>query len=111
MAGDNWDVWIQDIERGVRTRLTTDAAVEAFPVWAPDDARVIFMSNRDAPGRDSAGSTGAGSGAGGRETVSERWDLYHKPASGAVTERLLRDGEPNVQSLRAGGETAASCIR
>jgi eukaryotic-like serine/threonine-protein kinase len=61
----NQDLWVLDGSR--MTRVTTDAAVEDFPVWSPDGTRIVFRS------------TQAGVG-----------DLYEKPASGAgEAKRLL----------------------
>ena len=60
----NTDVWLLD---GVRvSRLTFDAAVDRFPVWSPDGARIVFSSNR----------TG-------------QFDLYQMLTSGGVEERLM----------------------
>ena len=39
------DIWVVDLARaGVSSRLTFSAAVEDFPVWAPDGSRVLFNS-------------------------------------------------------------------
>jgi serine/threonine-protein kinase len=45
--GGNSDIWIWDIERGTRERLTNDEGMDAFPLWTPDGKRVIFASNRE----------------------------------------------------------------
>ena len=43
IEGDpNNDIWIYDLERGVRTRLTTDAQVQMSPVWSPDGSEILF---------------------------------------------------------------------
>jgi eukaryotic-like serine/threonine-protein kinase len=47
----NRDVWVIDVARGVGSRLTFDPADEAFPVWSPDSARIVYQSV-------SAGKTG-----------------------------------------------------
>jgi eukaryotic-like serine/threonine-protein kinase len=60
------DIWIQDLARGVPSRLTVDPANDFDPVWAPDDQSIIFSSNR----------TGGG-------------DLYRKPTWGGSAEELL----------------------
>jgi eukaryotic-like serine/threonine-protein kinase len=41
------DIWIHDMQRGTRVRLTQDAADEMAPVWAPDSRTVYFLSTRD----------------------------------------------------------------
>ncbi len=40
------DLWIVDIERGVRTRFTFDSAQDIWPVWSPNGQTVFFSSNR-----------------------------------------------------------------
>jgi len=42
----NADIWVMDIARGVRTRLTFDPAVDILPVWSPDGSHIVFSSNR-----------------------------------------------------------------
>src|SRR6266849_4765032 len=46
VVNGNTDVWLLDIARGVRTRFTSDAAIENFPLWCPDGSRIVFHSNR-----------------------------------------------------------------
>jgi Tol biopolymer transport system component len=44
-VGDgNVDVWILDLEREVRTRVTTQPGPDTSPVWSPDGADVVFGS-------------------------------------------------------------------
>jgi Tol biopolymer transport system component len=42
----NWDIWIVDVERNVPTRLTSDPAVDADPIWSPDGTAIVFSSDR-----------------------------------------------------------------
>ena len=42
----NPDVWVSELARGTLTRVTTDAAVDVYPLWTPDGRRVVFSSNR-----------------------------------------------------------------
>ena len=42
----NQDVWVYDIARGVRTRLSTSPASDWRPVWSPAGDEVAFTSNR-----------------------------------------------------------------
>ncbi len=67
----NRDIWIFDAAGGTGTRLTTDPAWDAFPVWSPDGSRIVFTSNR--------GGT---------------FDLYQKAAKGSGTQELFyKSGE------------------
>lgn len=63
------DLWIIELDRGVRTRLTFDRAEDVAPVWSPDGTRVLFASNRRG-----------------------RYEIYEKPASGVVPEQLVHGG-------------------
>jgi serine/threonine protein kinase/Tol biopolymer transport system component len=60
------DIWIFDLKRGSRTRLTFGSGDNFNPVWSPDGARIAFTSDR----------------AGQR-------DIYLKPADGSGEEQLL----------------------
>ena len=46
LENDNQDIWIHDTVRGLKTRLTSDAALEDRPIWSPDGRRIAFASNR-----------------------------------------------------------------
>jgi Tol biopolymer transport system component len=70
-GGSPTDIWIADIERGVRTRLTNDPAADDFPVWSPDGSRVIFGSMR-------GGVAG----------------IYEKPSNGTMPEQLIYQAPP-----------------
>jgi serine/threonine protein kinase len=68
--GGSTDIFVYDIERDLRTRLTTDPGADAFPVWSPNNERIVFASSRNAT-------------RGGRDAI------YEKPANGAVAENVL----------------------
>jgi Tol biopolymer transport system component len=40
----NLDIWVYDLERGARMRLTSHPATDAAPVWSPDSERIVFTS-------------------------------------------------------------------
>jgi dipeptidyl aminopeptidase/acylaminoacyl peptidase len=63
----NTDVWVHDLGRDVRTRLTFAPGTDDAPVWSPDGSYIYFSSGRGAAKRD----------------------LYCKPSSGAGEEQLL----------------------
>ncbi len=69
-ATRNLDIWVYDLARGTRTRLTFDPAADNFPVWSPDGRLFIFASTRKG-----------------------NYDLYQKDSSGAATEELLLESE------------------
>ncbi len=40
----NFDLWVQDLVRGTRTRLTSSPAPEGQPAWSPDGSRLFYSS-------------------------------------------------------------------
>jgi serine/threonine protein kinase len=44
-AGMN-DIWVLDLARGVRTRLTFGPVANTFPVWSPDGKWIAYVSRR-----------------------------------------------------------------
>ena len=44
--GDPSDIWIYEVERGVRTRLTSHGLGENWPTWSPDGRRIFYSSDR-----------------------------------------------------------------
>jgi Tol biopolymer transport system component/predicted Ser/Thr protein kinase len=40
------DIWIHDIARGARSRLTLGRAISTNPVWSPDGNRIVFAARR-----------------------------------------------------------------
>jgi serine/threonine-protein kinase len=38
------DIWVWDLRRGLRTRLTRGTALDLFPIWTPDGRDVIYAS-------------------------------------------------------------------
>jgi serine/threonine protein kinase len=62
----NIDIWVQDVNRNLRTRLTFDPTNDNTPVWSPDNTSLVFSSNRKGPA-----------------------DLYRKPVDGAAAETVV----------------------
>jgi dipeptidyl aminopeptidase/acylaminoacyl peptidase len=77
------DIWILDLERGSRTKLTLSDAHDGNPLWSPDGAFVVFGSDR-------AGSP----------------SLFRKPADGTGVPEQLTTGtnfQAPVSFTRDGG--------
>jgi serine/threonine-protein kinase len=47
LNGGNWDVWVYDLSRGTRTRLTFSDGIEGPAVWSPDGSELIYSSDAD----------------------------------------------------------------
>jgi len=45
--GSNWDIWVHDLERGTKTRLTFETILELFPSWSPDGDQIVFSIRED----------------------------------------------------------------
>jgi eukaryotic-like serine/threonine-protein kinase len=77
------DIWIFDLLRGTKTRLTFDPADDLDSIWSPDGTRITFTSNR----------------AGQR-------DIYQTPADGSGSAVLLlggKGGQKNVEDWSMDG--------
>jgi dipeptidyl aminopeptidase/acylaminoacyl peptidase len=77
------DIWIFDLVRGGRTRLTFNAN-NLNPVWSPDGTRIAFTSDR-----------------------SGQRNIYWKLADGSGPEELLlggKDGQENVEDWSRDGK-------
>ena len=81
---ENRDIWIYDLQRYFLTRLTTDAAIDTYPLWTPDGDRVVFGSGRGGGARDLWWKAADGTGDADRLTTSE--------GSGQLAAAFLRDG-------------------
>ncbi len=46
------DIWVVDMLRGSRSRLTFDPALDRYPLWSPEGDRIVFSSQRIGAGED-----------------------------------------------------------
>lgn len=49
-ARNRSDLWVYDLGRGARTKLTDQGPINAAPVWSPDGSQVAFNSPREPAG-------------------------------------------------------------
>lgn len=78
------DIWIFDLLRGTKTRLTFDPADDLDSIWSPDGTQIAFTSNR----------------------TGQR-NIYRKPADGSGSEELLlggKEGQENVEDWSRDGK-------
>jgi serine/threonine-protein kinase len=47
LKGDDWDVWVYDIERDISTRITFASGYDADGAWSPDGEHIAFASDRN----------------------------------------------------------------
>ena len=89
----NEDIWIWDLVRKNRTRLTFDDASDEAPLWTPDGKRIVFTSDR----RNGSGFFWkAADGSGGDEPLGAESDVSIIPASWS------RDGKALVVNTARG---------
>jgi len=83
-AGSN--IWILDLSRSLKTRLTFDPSTNSSPIWSPEGSRIIFSSNRRG-----------------------LFHIYQKAANGTGEEELLfaSDADERVESCSADGKYLA----
>jgi Tol biopolymer transport system component len=70
------DIWIFDLVRGGKTRLTFDPADDVNPVWSPDGTRIAFTSDR-----------------------SGQRNIYWKLADGSGPDELLLGGNEAAENV------------
>jgi len=83
---NNRDLWIEDIVRGTRTRLTFDPAIDFTQAWSPAGDRVLFIN----------GTAGSG-------------NLAEKAADGTGEARILAKADSS--SLSPDGKSVAFSLR
>jgi serine/threonine-protein kinase len=71
----NQDVWIHDLDRSIKSRLTFDPSIDRFPKWSPDGKSIAFSSAPKGP-----------------------FDLYLKASDGSG-EPVLIDASPTPKIL------------
>jgi len=63
------DIWIYELERGVKTRLTTEGQIILSPIWSPDGTRILYV--RQTGPADFTIHTTRSDGAGDRKVISK----------------------------------------
>jgi hypothetical protein len=80
------DIWIFDLARGTKTRLTFGPALQTYPVWAPDGKTIFYSSNAKGPPHIYAK---AADGSGSERAVLESNDTVENSASISPDGRYL----------------------
>jgi eukaryotic-like serine/threonine-protein kinase len=110
-AGVN-DIWVLDLARGVRTRLTFGPIANTFPVWSPDGKWIAYNSNR-------SGQFGLyrrhSDGSGGEELLLNdehqiTVDDWSADGKYLIYSRPLPDGSSQIMALALEGERKPSLV-
>src|ERR1035441_3501540 len=67
------DIWVLDLARGVRTRLTFGPVANAYPTWSPDGKWIAYMSKR-----------------------GDQFGLYRKRSDGSGAEEVLLSADAQI---------------
>ncbi len=70
---NNRDIWVHDLIRGGRTRVTTDEGADTNPVFSPDGAYLAFNSDRNLRGDAMEIFRARADGSGEAELLRPRW--------------------------------------
>ena len=95
---DNTDIWVHEVARGLKRRLTFDPANDARPTWTPRGDKISFSSDRDG-NMDVFTKLADGSGEAERllATPANEWG-YEWSADGKY---LVGSGEGKLWYMRA----------
>ena len=66
--GEGYDVWIHDLTRPIKTRLTFDPGWDGYPRWSPSGDEITFVSDRN---------------------PTRTFDIFKRPADGTGEAELL----------------------
>ncbi|MGD8623761.1 MAG: hypothetical protein PVF47_14015 [Anaerolineae bacterium] len=111
--GDNWDIWIVNVDGTGLTRLTTHPTADRYAAWSPDGKQIAFTSKRN--GNEDVWVIDvekALSGAGGQAAVSltntptrDRYPMWSSDGK-QMTFNSQRDGNYEVYIMNADGSNA-----
>jgi serine/threonine-protein kinase len=87
------DIWIQDIQRGTRTRVT-GGGYNGFPVWSPNGAQVTFQASAS-PGRFSLFRRDVNGTGDPEALLSEQAQAAAMPMAGLLPGTIPRPGTAN----------------
>lgn len=84
------DLWLYNLGRGTRSRLTFDGKDNGYPVWSPDGSHVAFRSTRD--GGNTSLYQKAINGVGQMEILDKTPGSYTVPLDWSSDGRYLIEG-------------------
>jgi len=96
LTGDPlWNVWIMDLDRGNRTRITFDQTVKTSPTWTPDGKTIAYLARF--AGQTAAIRSKPTNGTGAEQTIVEEKEYgvdrpQYSPDGKYMTYMRVKDG-------------------
>jgi hypothetical protein len=101
----NSDIWVQDLVRGTRTRLTSSPAQELHPAWSPDGTRLFYAFEG---GVSHASIVAIGSdGTGAPDTVAHGFQPVVSPDGRNLVYTVDRKGSGDLWAVPLDGRSVA----
>ena len=91
----NSDVWVQDLVRGTRTRLTSSPASEGRPMWSRDGSRIYYITFNNV-GSERVVAI-AGDGTGPSDTLARGFEACPSPDGKSLVCVFDRQGNADLQ--------------
>ena len=84
------DIWVFDVQRGTKTRITFEPSDEVNPTWSPDGSEIAYSSDRRG-----------------------HRDIYARPSSGTGQERVVfeSDEDKSVEDWSSDGKFLAYTVQ
>ena len=106
LASANVDIWIWDLEREIRTRLTFDEAVDRNPIWSPDGSQIAYFSIRsNGKGLYVKATDGTGEARQILTTEGRLFPTSWSPDGKYITGFEMKAGTTDIWVVRADGST------
>jgi WD40 repeat protein len=94
----NADLWVQDLSRGTRTRITSSDAYDGFPVWSTDGSRIYYSSSGGVTSLWILGVAADGSGA--VDTLANGFACSASPDGKSLAYTVDRRGNADLWTVR-----------
>jgi Tol biopolymer transport system component len=104
MSPPQSDIWIYDLIRGTRTRLTFGPEPEQWPVWSPAGDRIAYMTGGAGPGSFSIAWKAADGTGQPEELVKSGWEHSFSPDGRFLLYDVLKGQAWNLWYMPLAGE-------
>jgi hypothetical protein len=105
VQNENAEIWVQDLARGTRSRLTSSAMTEGNPAWSPDGSH-IYYGTSEGVGKDYVMSVPS-DGSGAPDTIARGFQATPSPDGRSLVVTVDRRGNSDLWMVRMEGGRAA----